>query len=150
MSNPSKAWPSTGRNDDLPCVVPQISEECGWTVPQGWKLVCEKCGADYGTTCGWPSNCPVGLAAALASGDDNWLCPPSDSDIPHFAEYRREFIAKLDEAMVEDGSVASATLRSGKFEVESQEDEPPVVKGEPEWEIEQAAKNATADGGGLA
>ena len=73
------------------------------------------------------------------SGEDNWLCPPTDSDIPHFAEDRKEFIDKLDEAMVEDGSVACATLKSGEFQVESPEDEPPVVKGEPEWRIEQQA-----------
>ena len=29
------------------------------TVPEGYKLVCEKCGADQGDKCGWPSNCPV-------------------------------------------------------------------------------------------
>ena len=28
-------------------------------IPDGYKLVCEKCGADQGDKCGWPSNCPV-------------------------------------------------------------------------------------------
>jgi len=28
-------------------------------VPEGWKLVCEKCGTDSDGPCGWPSNCPT-------------------------------------------------------------------------------------------
>jgi hypothetical protein len=76
------------------------------------------------------------------SGDDNWLCPPTGD----FGDYRQEFIDKLDEAMVEDGSVARATLVSGKFSVESPEDEPKVVKGEPEWNIEQMAAAPSPDG----
>lgn len=74
------------------------------------------------------------------SGDDNWLCPPGASEMPHYEAQRQEFIAKLDEAMVEDGSVARATLVSGKFEVESPEDEPALIRGEPEWKIEQEAQ----------
>ena len=75
------------------------------------------------------------------SGDDNWLCPPSsETGIPAYDAERQTFIDKLDEAMVEDGSVARATLISGKFQVESPEDEPKVVKGEPEWQIEEQAR----------
>lgn len=74
------------------------------------------------------------------SGDDNWLCPPPGDGI--FADERLEFIEKMDEAMVEDGSVARSTLISGKFQVESPEEEPKLVPGEPEWKIEQEAKAA--------
>lgn len=28
-------------------------------IPNGWKLVCEKCGADYDSPCGWPAKCEV-------------------------------------------------------------------------------------------
>ena len=30
-------------------------------IPEGWKLVCEKCGADTSGPCGWPNNCLAGL-----------------------------------------------------------------------------------------
>jgi hypothetical protein len=29
--------------------------------PEGWNLVCEKCGSSPDGPCGWPSNCPTGL-----------------------------------------------------------------------------------------
>lgn len=82
------------------------------------------------------------------SGDDNWLCPPPGDGI--FADERLEFIEKMDEAMVEDGSVARSTLISGKFQVESPEEEPKLVPGEPEWKIEQEAKAAGRTDGGKA
>ncbi len=28
-------------------------------LPPGWKMVCEKCGADRDSACGWPTNCPT-------------------------------------------------------------------------------------------
>jgi hypothetical protein len=82
------------------------------------------------------------------SGDDNWLCPPMhDEDALQSSKADFEqFIATIDEHMIEDGAVARATLRSGKFEVESPEDEPKVIEGEPEWHIEQQAKSSTSDG----
>lgn len=74
--------------------------------------------------------------------DENWLCPPIADDL--MPEDRAEFIAKLDEAMVEDGGVARATLVTGKFEIDP-ENEPKVVQGEPEWIIEQAAQQGDKD-----
>ncbi len=79
------------------------------------------------------------------SGDDNWLCPPGEDYMD--GQYHREFIDGLEQAMVEDGSVARATLISGKFEVESPEDEPKLVEGEPEWLVEQQVNDARSDGG---
>lgn len=69
------------------------------------------------------------------SGDDNWLCAPGDD----FMNYRQEFIDGLDEAMVEDGSLARAALRGVYLDMEGEEELSPV-EGEPEWKIEQEAK----------
>ena len=38
--------------------------------PAGYKLVCEKCGADQGDKCGWPSNCPVDRTATRKEQGD--------------------------------------------------------------------------------
>lgn len=78
------------------------------------------------------------------SGDDNWLCPPCDD--PLCADERQEFLNKLDEAMVEDGSLAKSVLMGHSLQVEDPEDEPKVVEGEPEWHIEQAALDGRKGG----
>lgn len=75
------------------------------------------------------------------SGDDNWLCPPGEDEL--MPEHRAEFIANMDEATVEDGSIAAAALSGKWLVVESPEDEPKVVEGEPEWHIEQSARTET-------
>ena len=82
------------------------------------------------------------------SGDDNWLCPPSND--PEMTVGKRDyaaFLETLDEHMVEDGSIARSTLVTGKFEVESPEEEPKLIKGEPEWRIEETAKAVLAASG---
>lgn len=68
------------------------------------------------------------------SGDDNWLCPP----MADFGDYRKQFIDAMDEAMVEDGSLARAALRGKYLDMEGEEELAPV-EGEPEWHIEQQA-----------
>lgn len=40
-------------------------------VPEGWKLVCEKCGADRYGPCGWPANCEARQAATDCDGGKN-------------------------------------------------------------------------------
>lgn len=75
------------------------------------------------------------------SDDYNWLCPPLDEG------ERAAFIEDLDENMVEDGTVARQVL-AGQFVPFDPEDEPPPVKGEAEYEVEQmAAEIATTTSG---
>lgn len=57
------------------------------------------------------------------SGDENWLCPPGPED----ACYER-FLARLDEHMVEDGSIARAALRGDWIDWEGEE--PAPIDGE--------------------
>jgi hypothetical protein len=71
------------------------------------------------------------------SGDDNWLCPPMDDYMD--GRYRREFIEGLDEAMVEDGSLARAALRGKYLDMEGEAELAPV-EGEPEWHINEEVK----------
>jgi hypothetical protein len=69
------------------------------------------------------------------SGDDNWLCPPGED----FGDYRKQFIDALDEAMVEDGTLARSALRGVYLDMDGEPELAPV-EGEPEWKIEQEAK----------
>ena len=57
-----KAWDTPGMDDetwDALCnmALAPLSEK--QEIPDGWKLVCEKCGSDEAGPCGWPSNCPT-------------------------------------------------------------------------------------------
>lgn len=37
------------------------------TVPPGWKLVCEKCGANQGEACGWPAKCEASAVTEIGA-----------------------------------------------------------------------------------
>lgn len=69
------------------------------------------------------------------SGDDNWLCPPGED----YGDYRKQFIDAMDEAMVEDGTLARSALRGVYLNMDGEPELAPV-EGEPEWKIEQEAK----------
>jgi hypothetical protein len=47
---------------DMALAAEPLSERTAWPNPDDWNLVCPKCGSSPDGECGWPTNCPTGMA----------------------------------------------------------------------------------------